>query len=170
MKNVILLIALVAAFAGCGHNDNNNNNAQVAALALPAECSAPVDDLEHHHGWDNYRHAGFEEYGWHGHHRFHHGGCPHGYFAACGAGVGMTCVPADIYYQHQVAWFNYQSGAPVAQFCGFEGGSNQGNCSYRSTDDGSGTIARTCIVGQPGSCPIGTCAAIDESSVGVCVQ
>lgn len=184
MKKLVLALSFLT-FAACGKSDNNNNapaNPQAyAAVDLPAECGGPNRNAIPY----EYEAAGCTPYNWNNGH-FRRGGCPSRTFAACAAGVGMVCVPQDIYSSYQVAWFNYQDGNRRMQFCGFEGYANRGSCTYRSIP-GAGNIGRACLVGGVNECGYGRCQPLDLRSsynsrlkrrgghravprIGVCVQ
>ena len=171
MKNLVLALSVFTLLAACGKSGGSNADQPVpgpvpppvnaqgyAAIDLPAECGGPNQNPVP----TDYQSAGCSPYNWNNGH-FRHGGCPRRTFAVCAAGVGMVCVPQDIYSNNQVAWYNYQDGNRRMQFCGYEGYANAGSCSYRSMP-GAGNIGRACLVGAVNECGNGHCQPLPEAN------
>jgi hypothetical protein len=161
MKKLVLALSVLTLLAACGKSGGNGDQSPppvnpqgYAAVDLPPECGGPNQNAVPY----EYQSAGCTPYNWDNGH-FRHGGCPRRTFAACAAGVGMVCVPQDIYSNYQVAWFNYQDGNRRMQFCGYEGYANAGSCTYRSIP-GAGNIGRACLVGGVNECGYGRCQPI----------
>jgi hypothetical protein len=161
----LILCAALALTASCSKNSGGNSappvngGPQLAALDLPLECQGGQSIDQNLPEWQPYQNAGCSPYGWKQGH-FRRGGCPDGTFAACGTGVGMVCVPGDVYTNYQVAWYNYSDGNRRIAFCGYANSANGGACGYNAVP-GAGNIGRACLVGAPNSCgPAAICQPI----------
>lgn len=181
LSNTILksLAFAVVAFviSACTPKNSDNQNVQngnVAAVSIPNECLGPQTGQALPYSND-VRNANFSSYDWDQRGQFRRGGCPRGTFAACGSGIGMICVPANVMQNSQVAWYNYVQGTNQSprqmSFCGYEGFANRGSCAYRSML-GAGMIGRACHVRDPNSCGgFGVCQRVGRGHrVGVCVN
>lgn len=166
----ILLFATLLTLAACGKKDSNVNttDGNAAALDLPAECQAPTDYASASN-WNLYRGAGCTPYRWGRNNQIGRSGCPSGYFAACGTGVGLVCMPETIYRSNEIAWFDYHRGFRRFHFCGYEAyGQPNGTCGLRAN---AASVGRSCIVGQLNSCGQGQCRPVARrSSIGVCTR